>query len=404
MLVRNRWVVLSIGMVAQVAGVAAIFGIPVVLPSLREDFGVSTAQAGILAGLPSLGLLLTLLLWGVVIDRVGERTTMVISLVSTTVTLALLWVAPGLWGVAAILTLLGAVGGPVNAASGRLVLTWFSAEERGLAMGIRQSGLPLGVGLAALVLPRAAEAWGFVGAMSLPGVLALLAVPLVAAVPSSPPRTPATVTDCGPVREGPEASSETETGSPYRRWPIWRVHGVSMLLGVPQITLMTYAALYLVQEQGWSPPAAGVMVAVAQVPGAVGRLVLGAVSDRDGERMRPVRLLAIVATAALLLLTLLPASLPWSALVLLPLCLVLTMWHNGLTFTSVAEIAGTSWAGRALAVQNWLQAVSTTLTPVLMAVVITFAGLPWVFAVSALFAAAAVAVVPVDPRNGRGNV
>ncbi|MET9709504.1 MFS transporter [Nocardiopsis alba] len=404
MLVRNRWVVLSIGMVAQVAGVAAIFGIPVVLPSLREDFGVSTAQAGILAGLPSLGLLLTLLLWGVVIDRVGERTTMVISLVSTTVTLALLWVAPGLWGVAAILTLLGAVGGPVNAASGRLVLTWFSAEERGLAMGIRQSGLPLGVGLAALVLPRAAEAWGFVGAMSLPGVLALLAVPLVAAVPSSPPRTPATVTDCGPVREGPEASSETETGSPYRRWPIWRVHGVSMLLGVPQITLMTYAALYLVQEQGWSPPAAGVMVAVAQVPGAVGRLVLGAVSDRDGERMRPVRLLAIVATVALLLLTLLPASLPWSALVLLPLCLVLTMWHNGLTFTSVAEIAGTSWAGRALAVQNWLQAVSTTLTPVLMAVVITFAGLPWVFAVSALFAAAAVAVVPVGPRNGRGNV
>jgi hypothetical protein len=52
-------------------------------------------------------------------------------------------------------------------------------------------------------------------------------------------------------------------------------------------------------------------------------------------------------------------------------------------------------------VQNWLQAVSTTLTPLLMAAVITLAGLPSVFAVSALFSAAAVAVVPVA-RGRRG--
>lgn len=399
MLVRNRWVILSISMVAQVASVSAIFGIPVVLPRLREDFGVSTAQAGVLAGLPSFGLLLTLLIWGLVIDRVGERGTMALSLTLTAGALGLLWVAPGLWSVAAVFLLLGAVGGPVNAASGRLVLTWFAANERGLAMGIRQSGLPVGVGLSALVLPAAAEAWGFVGAMTLPALLALAAVPLVLAMPTEPPRTEPSRRTPAPGQKGAGAPPR----SPYREWTIWRVHGVSMLLGVPQVTLMTYAVLYLVQEQGWGPPAAGAVIAAAQVPGAVGRLVLGAVSDRSGARMRPVRALAVSGSLVLLLLTLLPAAWPWSAVPLVLVCLVLTMWHNGLTFTAVAEIAGTAWAGRALAVQNWLQAISTTLTPLLMAVVITVAGLPWVFAVSAVFAAAAIAVVPSERRPDPGG-
>src|SRR5699024_2576024 len=81
--VRNRWVILSISMVAQVASVSAMFGVPIVLPQLRVDFGVTTAQAGVLAGLPSFGLLLTLLLWGLVIDRAGERWTMTLSLLLT---------------------------------------------------------------------------------------------------------------------------------------------------------------------------------------------------------------------------------------------------------------------------------------------------------------------------------
>lgn len=413
-------------MVAQVASVSAMFGVPVVLPQLREAFGVTTAQAGMLAGLPSLGLLLTLLVWGLVIDRFGERPTMALSLVLTACALGLLWTVSGLWGAVAVLLLVGAVGGPVNAASGRLVLSWFSERERGLAMGVRQSALPLGVGLSALALPWAAGAWGFVGAMTLPAVLALLAVPFVLAMPASAPGRPPAQEAAGDTAddaahadasagadtadgaahteagEASEAAARPAAGSPYRHGHIWRVHGVSMLLGVPQIALMTYAVIYLVQEQGWSPPAAGAVVAVAQVPGAAGRLLLGVWSDRTGDRMRPVRWLAVVSGVCLVLLAALPGAWAWTAVPLLLACLVLTMWHNGLTFTAVAETAGTSWAGRALAAQNWLQAVSTTLTPVLMAAVITLAGLPFVFAVSALFSAVAVAVVPVA-RGRRGK-
>ncbi|WP_017613918.1 MFS transporter [Nocardiopsis salina] len=395
MLLRNRWSVLTVSMVAQVASVSAMFGVPFVLPQLREAFGVTTAQAGMLAGLPSFGLLLTLLLWGVVIDRAGERVTMTLSMVLTASALGLLWTVSQLWTAAAVLLLVGAVGGPVNAASGRLILVWFAPSERGLAMGIRQSALPLGVGVSSLVLPGAADAWGFAAAMSLPAVLALVAAPLVLTVASAPPRR---ASGEGRQRDRPDRAETRPpgpAGSPYRTWTLWRVHGVSMLLGVPQVAMMTYALVYLVQEQGWSAPAAGAVVALAQVPGAVGRLLLGVWSDRTGDRLRPVRWLSAVSGGFLVLLTLLPVLWSPAAVPLVLICLVLTMWHNGLTFTSVAELAGTPWAGRALAVQNWLQAISTTLTPVLMAAVITVAGLPAVFAVAAVFSATAVVVVPV---------
>ena len=394
--------ILSISMVAQIASVAAMYGVPYVLPQLRDAYGLSTAQAGMLVGLPAFGLLVTLLAWGVVIDRVGERPTMALSLLLTAGALALLPLATGPWTVGGVLFLAGAAGGPVNAASGRLILSWFAARERGLAMGIRQSALPLGMGIAAVVLPGAAERWGFIGAMLLPAALAAVAAPTVLLLSPPPQRRP-TDADGGPEKRAEDGKTPERTGhstrgaspSPYRAPTIWRVHGVSMLLGVPQISLMAYALVYLVQEHGWSAPAAGAVVAAAQVPGAVGRLLLGLASDRIGDRMRPVRVLASVSACRLVLLAAVPGPAPWTAVPLLLVCLVLSMSHNGLTFTSVAEIAGTAWAGRALAVQNWLQAVSTTLTPVLMAPVINAAGLPAVFAACAVFAAAAVAAVPI---------
>src|SRR5699024_11736393 len=103
MLVRNRWVILSIGMMAQVASVSAMFGVPIVLPQLRVAFDVTTAQAGMLAGLPSFVLLLTLLLWGLVIDRAGERWTMALSVLLTVGAFGLLWTDTGMMGAAAIL-------------------------------------------------------------------------------------------------------------------------------------------------------------------------------------------------------------------------------------------------------------------------------------------------------------
>src|SRR5699024_12686646 len=119
MAVRHLLGIRSRGMIAQVASVSALFRVPIVLPPRRVAFDVTTAQAGMLAGLPSFGLLLPLLLWGLVIDRVGERWTMALSLLLTAGALGLLWTVSGLWGAAAVLRLMGTGDGAGNWARGR---------------------------------------------------------------------------------------------------------------------------------------------------------------------------------------------------------------------------------------------------------------------------------------------
>ena len=68
-----------------------------------------------------------------------------------------------------------------------------------------------------------------------------------------------------------------------------RIHGVSVLLVVPQFVVWTFALVWLVDDRGWSPGSAGALVAGAQVAGALGRIAAGQLSDVVGSRMRPLR-------------------------------------------------------------------------------------------------------------------
>ena len=57
-------------------------------------------------------------------------------------------------------------------------------------------------------------------------------------------------------------------------------------------------------------------------------------------------------------------------MIVFALASVVTVADNGLAYTSVAELAGTAWSGRALGVQNTGQNVVAVLTaPVLAAVI-----------------------------------
>ncbi|GAA3966663.1 MFS transporter [Thermobifida alba] len=386
----KRWLILCLAVVAQMASLSALFGVAFVLPELRQTYGITVTQAGTLAGLPSLGLLLTLLGWGVLIDRYGERVTMTASLTLTACLLALFPTVDTPLGAGILLFGVGAAGGPVNAASGRLVMGWFAARERGLAMGLRQTAQPLGMGMSAALLPVLAHHHGFAVAMLLPAVLAVAVLPLVVLFAVPPGGTRA----AGAARVRPAADS-----SPYRHATIWRVHGVSMLLGVPQFTVVTYALVYLVEQHSWSAPTAGALLAAVQVPGALARLGAGVWSDRVGSRLGPVRIIAGCGAVSLVLLAAV-SPLPEAAVVLLVVAAVLTMSHNGLTFTAVAETAGMGWAGRAMAAQNSLQAVSSSLTPVVMGALVDWFDYRAAFVAAALFGAAAIAVVPVAPRSG----
>ena len=384
----RRWVVLFAGLVAMTAGCTFQYGLAYLIPAFRAE-GLSLEQAGILVACPTAGLLLTLVAWGAAADRWGERLVLGAGLALAGTLLVVGATVHGTAALGACLVAAGAAGASVYAASGRLILGWFPARQRGLAMGIRQSAQPLGVAVAALALPSIG-AHGRAPALAFLGTFCLAAAVLVAAVVRDPARPP--------------RQAGRHGGSPYRRGPhrtaiiLWRIHAASALLVVPQFAVATFALVFLVDAHGLDPVTAGRILAVAQACGAFSRLGAGVWSDRVGSRMRPMRALAVATTLILAALAA-GAAVRRRAAAVLFAAVIISVSTNGLAFTAVAEHAGSSWAGRALGIQNTGQNAFAAATPPVLAAVIGAAGYAVAFGVVALFPLAAAGLVPVSEER-----
>ena len=279
-------------------------------------------------------------------------------------------------------------GASVNAASGRVVLGWFAASERGFAMGVRPPSPPLGVDLAALVMPALArhdlrEAFVF------PATLCVIAAILALVLVIDPPRHGAD------FAEGP--------GSPYRTPRLWRLHAASTFLVVPQFAVSAFVLEYLVNQRHWSLLPAGRLVFAMQVAGAAGRIGVGIWSDRVGSRLRPMRQIAMASALTMAAVAIGDATDSWLVVVAFAAGAVVSVTDNGLGFTAVAEIAGPAWAGRALGAQNTAQNVAAMLTPPLLGVAIEGSSYAWAFAITALFPVVAVGLTPVARRPSQAD-
>lgn len=380
----RRWVVLAVGLLGLTAGCAAQYGLAFLIPALRAE-GLSLESATLLVTAPIAGILCSLIAWGAAADRWGERRILTLGLAVAGI--AELGAASvdhpfQRW---ALLFVVGASSASIHAASGRLILGWFHASERGLAMGIRQMGQPLGVGFAAIVLPSLAVA-GVGGAFAALGVACLTSAALIWLVVRDPVRVAAT--------------SGSSSVSPYREPFLWRIHAASGLLVIPQFAVAIFAFDYLVNALGWSITDAGSLLAATQLAGAASRLLVGWWSDRASSRLGPMRVVAVIiglSMAALGALAFIGAGV---AVVALALAAVVTVTPNGLAFTAVAERAGPRWAGRALGIQNTFQNVIATLVATPLALVISAAGggavgYALAFVAVVIFPFVAAALVPV---------
>ncbi|GLJ60585.1 MFS transporter [Microbacterium barkeri] len=379
----KAWRMLVLGVLAQAAGTMLVSTPAYLIPLLHLERGMSLAEAGALAAAPTLGMVTTLVLWGHLADRHGERWVIAGGLALTAVFALAASAVSDVLGFGALLLLGGAASASVNSASGRIVVGWFPRRRRGTAMGIRQMSQPLGVAVAALVVPGLADVGGIAAPLLVSAAATGLLAVLCALGVENPPRTPA-------VPGAPAGAN------PYRRSGfLARVHAVSLLLVFPQFLLSTFGMVWLIAGLGWDAAAAGALIAASQFVGAFGRIAVGALSDRVGSRMRVLRWVAVsgvVVMAALALVAALEAGA--AAAVVLVIATSVTVADNGLAFTSVAEAAGSAWSGKALGIQNTGQFVAASAVGPVMGALITAVGFPLAFALTALVPLAAYPLIP----------
>jgi sugar phosphate permease len=375
---RYRWTILALGTVAQASYSAVFLGIPVLAPELRDQYGLSLTQVGVVVAAVSIGAVVTLLPWGLLTDRLGERAVLGSGLAVAGVALAAAAFSSGYGVLVGLLVVAGGAGASVNAASGRAVMGWFAPSQRGFALGIRQTALPLGGAAAAVCLPPIAAAGG-----TRAGLLVLAGGCLATALAGT----------IG-LRDAPlDGEDVGDFVHPLRDARMWRVAVGSGLICVAQISIMAFTVLFLHGVRGLSTAVAAGVFALMQLIGATLRIVVGRWSDRVGARIVPLLKLTCAFSVAIAV----SAALTSSPLVLfLPAFVAagaLSQSWNGLSFTATAELAGRSRAGAALGFQQTALSVASAVSPPLFAVVVEASSWGLAYGLAALLPLAGAGLV-----------
>jgi sugar phosphate permease len=364
---RYRWTVLSAGVVAQAAYAATGLGLPAIAPAIRDDYGLTLTQTGVVLAAGFIGSLATLLLWGIVADLVGER--IVISVGQAATAAALVWAgyASSYAELVAAIAVAGGLGAGVNAASGRAVMAWFAQEERGLALGIRQMAVPLGGAIGAVVLPVLDQH------ISLRAAFDGLAAGCVAAA----------VVAAVLIRVEP-AEDHSVLARPLRDRRVWRICIGSTFYVVTQLSLLAFFVLFLHDRRGVSTAFAAGALAATQVLGAVSRIAVGRWSDHLRMRIVPLRRVAIgIAVSVAVTAALLDAP-TWLVVPLLVVASTFGLSWNGPSFAAAAETAGRARSGAAIGLQQTFLAAGGIVGPIGFAAVVHHGSWRLAFALAAL--------------------
>jgi MFS family permease len=270
---RFRWVVLALATVMQL-GISLPQQTPAAIgPILTPALHLSRTELGLLTSAIWGGMLLGMLPSGLLADRFGERR--VVGAGGLAVAMVLLVAAQAdsflplflvLW-LAAIAAASGSPGGT------RAIAAWFPARERGLAMGVRQTGVTAAGIVTALVLPRVASAFGWPAAFRVVavGVIVLVAIFVVG------------------YRE-PPVERTLAAGAPFRLRDLARNHTFLAATAFGFVFMgalgaaVTYTAVALHESARLGVVEAGGVLALLQVGGTAGRIGWGVLSDRLGRR------------------------------------------------------------------------------------------------------------------------
>jgi predicted MFS family arabinose efflux permease len=285
---RFRWIVLGLATLMQL-GVSLPQQTPAAIgPVLSRSLSLSRAELGLLTSAIWGGMLIGLLPFGMLVDRYGERSMLLVGGVVLAGFLVLASRASSFEPL--FIALVPAAVGASAASPGgtRALAAWFEPRLRGTAIGIRQTGVTGAGVLAAVILPPIAVGFGWRAAFLTVAALALLAIAAFAVFYREPPV------------ESRAARAPWDLRSLVRN-PVWvaaTAYGWVFMGALGCV--VAYLAVSLNQDAGLSPVQAGLMLAVLQVGGIAGRLGFGVLSDRLGSRGAVMALSAALAVATCL--------------------------------------------------------------------------------------------------------
>lgn len=355
-----RWTILALISVSHIIGASAQYGINTLAPFYKDELGLSRAQVGLFFSSFYLAMTAASFGTGWLADRYGVRNTTLqghLLLGVCTVAAAL---APSFeWGCVSFFCA-GFGYSFLNPASTIGVMTWFQRDERATAMGAKQTGVPAGGVVAAVLAPSLVLLIDWRGALASLGIINFLFGFVFFSLWRDPVN--AVPADAAQEREPVEVSS------PLDIWGLLPISCATAMYLIGQMVLITYVPLYLKDTMGYSAYWASQALALTQGGAMIGRVGWGIASDRlFGGRRKSV--LILIGALSIILIGGLGFMDRDSSSVLLMAMLFLAgvciVGYQGVSYALIGEIAGKARTGAGLGMMITINAGAATLgTPV----------------------------------------
>ncbi len=354
---RFRWAILALISTSHIIGAAAQYGINTLAPFYKDELDLSRAQVGLFFSAFYLAMTGASFGAGWLADRLGVRKTSLQGhFVLGLFTAAAAFAPSFLWGFACFF-LAGLGYSFLNPASSKGVMAWFYRDERATAMGIKQTGVPAGGVVTAMLAPALVLLIGWRGALAALGLINLGFGFLFSILWRDP-------ADDSPIQASSDHGGASAAEAPLKIWSFLPISCGTAIYLVGQMVLITYVPLYLKDAMNFSPYWASQALALTQGGAVIGRIGWGVASDRLFGGRRKIVLIVIGVLSALLILGLSFISLQSFSYLLLPIlflsgiCLV---GYQGVSYALIGEMAGKAKTGVALGMMITVNAGCATL-------------------------------------------
>jgi len=166
-----RWAILTLISVSHIIGATAQYGINTLAPFYQEELGLSRAQVGLFFSAFYLAMTGASFGAGWLADRLGIRKTTLQGHVALGICTVTASMAPSFAWACASFFLAGLGYSFLNPASTKGVMVWFDRDERATAMGIKQTGVPAGGFVVALLAAPLVLLIGWRGTLAALGII-----------------------------------------------------------------------------------------------------------------------------------------------------------------------------------------------------------------------------------------